>query len=97
MKEIIVRPAAAADISDAHAWYEEQRAGLGNEFLTAVDHTLKYISEFPETYRDLHRNTRRALLERFPYGIYYRVYPNVIVIVACMHARRAPRVWQSRS
>lgn len=78
-------------------WYEEQREGLGAEFLAAVDEQLKYyISQFPENFHELHRNTRRALLKRFPYGIYYRIYPDVIVVVACMHARRNPRVWQSR-
>jgi plasmid stabilization system protein ParE len=37
------------------------------------------------------------LLRRFPYGIYYRLYPDSIVIVACMHGRRDPKRWQSRA
>lgn len=31
------RPEAAADIADAHAWYEQQRPGLGDEFREALD------------------------------------------------------------
>ena len=42
------------------------------------------------------RNTRRALLRRFPYGIYCRIYPDTIVIVACMHGRRDPKRWRAR-
>ncbi len=31
--QTVVRPAAAADIEEAFLWYEQQRGGLGNEFL----------------------------------------------------------------
>ena len=29
MKQVVVRPAAAADIEDAYEWYESQQPGLG--------------------------------------------------------------------
>jgi hypothetical protein len=46
----------------------------------------------------LQRATRRALIpRRFPYGLFYRVYGDTIVIVACLHAKRDPRQWQRRS
>ena len=93
---VILRPAAAADIEDAISWYQQQRPALATQFLQAVDAALKQISEKPRLAAVLRRNTRRALLERFPYGIYYRVYDDVIVVVACMHGRRDPRRWQSR-
>jgi hypothetical protein len=35
--QIVIRPAAAADIEDAFVWYEQQRLGLGSEFLKIVD------------------------------------------------------------
>lgn len=41
MTRLLVRPAAAADIEGAYQWYERQRVGLGEEFLTSVDATLK--------------------------------------------------------
>jgi plasmid stabilization system protein ParE len=51
----------------------------------------------PELFPVVHRQTRRALLRRFPYGLYYRIVNDQIVVVACMHGRRDPRQWQSRS
>jgi plasmid stabilization system protein ParE len=36
MKPVIFRPAAAADVDDAYAWYERQGRGLGDRFLAAV-------------------------------------------------------------
>jgi hypothetical protein len=34
--QVLVRPAAAADIDDAFLWYERQRPGLGADFLQTV-------------------------------------------------------------
>lgn len=96
--KIVVRPAAAADIEEAFEWYERQRPGLGEDFLTALDSTLEQVSAQPEAFAVIHRATRRALIpHRFPYGLFYRIYGETIVVVACMHAKRHPRRWQRRS
>ncbi len=97
MKPILVRPAAAADIEEAFHWYEGQRPGLGDGFRFELKATLDRVAANPQLYQVLHRNTRRALLRRFPYGVFYREYPEAIVVVAVMHGRRAPRRWQSRT
>ena len=96
MKPILIRPAAAADIEDAFLWYETQRVGLGEEFREALRFALARVGENPQLHQIIHRSTRRVLLKRFPYGIYYKEFPEVIVIVACMHGRRDPKRWQSR-
>ena len=97
MKPILVRPAAAADIEDAFEWYQTQRFGLGEEFREALRSTLNQIAENPQLYQVIHRGTRRALLKRFPYGVFFREYPQVIIVVACMRGRRNPQRWQSRT
>ena len=96
MKPVLVRPAAATDIEDTFRWYQTQRLGLGDEFREALRSTLDQVAQNPERYPVIHRGTRRALLKRFPYGVFYREFPQVIVIVACMHGRRDPKRWQSR-
>ncbi len=96
MKPILVRPAAAADIEDTFLWYQTQRVGLGDEFREALRFSLTQIAENPQLYPVIHRGTRRALLKRFPYGVFYREFPQVIIVVACMHGRRDPKRWQSR-
>jgi plasmid stabilization system protein ParE len=93
---ILVRPAAAADMDDAFVWYEGRRAGLGVEFLDAVDRALEAISAQPARNPVIYRNTRRILLRRFPYAIYYRILNGDVVVVACMHGRRSPRRWRGR-
>lgn len=95
--QLIVRPAAAADIDEAFLWYEHQRVGLGEEFLAAAQAVIDAIAQQPLRYAVVRRDTRRALLRRFPYAIYFRVYGDLAVVVACMHGRRSPRRWQSRT
>ncbi len=96
MKLLIFRPAAAADDEEAYEWYQERQIGLGEEFLEAVHEAIRAVQDHPEQYPVIRRETHRVLLRRFPYGLYYRVHEDCIVIVACMHGRRSPRRWQSR-
>ena len=94
--EILVRPEAEHDLMEAAAWYEQQQAGLGYRFSEEIETTFARISRHPYSYETLHRGTRRALLRRFPFGIFYRVEDAGIVILAVMHASRDPRRWRDR-
>jgi plasmid stabilization system protein ParE len=94
---VVVRPAAAADIEDAFRWYQAQREGLGAEFVAALRDTMDLVLVHPEGFPIIHRDTRRVLLRnRFPYGLFYRTQGSTIIVVACMHAKRSPRRWRSR-
>jgi plasmid stabilization system protein ParE len=83
--------AALADIWAARAWYDQQRPGLGEEFVSAVETAVDEIVRFPDAWPEVHRGARRYLMERFPYCIYYRVGEGEVVIVALMHGARDPR------
>ena len=100
--KVRVRKRAKADIEDAAKWYEAQQAGLGSQFLDEIQKAFSRISEFPDLYPSVGRNTRRCLIQKFPFGVFYRTQPvadngGSIVIVAVMHASRAPQSWQVRS
>jgi plasmid stabilization system protein ParE len=96
VRQLLVRPAAAADIEEAYLWHEKQQVGRGEEFLAAVDSLLGEIVAHPTTYPVIHREARRALLRRFPYAVFFRVYGETVVVVACMHGRRDPTRWKAR-
>ena len=57
----------------------------------------RLVAERPLSYPLVHRNTRRALMTRFPFGIYFRVEQTQIVVVAVIHGSRHPHRWQSRT
>lgn len=94
---VVFRREAQADFDEAYLWYERRREGLGDEFLASVQEALERVAQSPEAPRILHRDIRRALVRRFPYGVFYRSEPDRIVVIAIMHNRQEPRRWQSRS
>jgi plasmid stabilization system protein ParE len=93
---VLTRPAAAAEIEAAYRWYEKEREGLGSEFLEAVDKMVNAIAENPERFSAVRNDLRRAVLRRFPYSIFYRIVSGRVVVIACFHGKRNPRVWRSR-
>jgi len=95
--KIYLRPDAEKDIEEAAIWYEKQQEGLGGEFLDEVQNIFETISSNPHIYTVVHRNTNRAIIHRFPFGIYYRIEGKSIVVVAVMHGSRHPKRWQQRT
>lgn len=91
-----LRPEAEADLAEAARWYESQSPGLGHAFLDAVQGALSAILKSPLLYPIVHRRTRRALIRRFPFGVYFRIANHAIVIIAVMHGSRDPRRWKAR-
>ena len=53
--------AAKRDIDVAFVWYENQRPGLGDEFLAAVDECIERIRGNPERYAIVRKDLRVAL------------------------------------
>ena len=96
MRPYVVRPAAAADIRRAYAWYQREREGLGEEFLEEVRAAMEAVLMTPAAYPVLHRQTRRALVHRFPYALFFRVIDDTVVFVACFHTHRNPESWKRR-
>ena len=96
MPSLIVRPDAEADITDAAVWYETQSNGLGSEFSRSVDACLADIGRAPRRFPVIRRNMRRALLRRFPYGLFFVEAEDVVKVVACLHVRRDPHEWNER-
>lgn len=93
---LVFRPEAEAELLDARARYEEERVGLGATFASAGATTVAGILENPLAYPRVKGDTRRALVRRFPYAVYFRPLPREIVVLAVLHGRRNPRHWRSR-
>jgi toxin ParE1/3/4 len=87
-------PEAEADVMDAYGWYNERGQGIADEFRRSVDGCLAAIARHPSAFPIVHRELRRALLRRFPYGIFYLVEGAEVVVFGCMHAARDPKAWQ---
>jgi toxin ParE1/3/4 len=94
---LISEPPVDLDVEAAFDWYENERPGLGVEFLDELRATYNRIDDGPLKYQELRGGIRRALLRRFPYAVYFAIEGDVVVVVAVLHASRDPAEWQRRS
>jgi len=91
-----VRPEAQTDVRDAALWYESREAGLGLRFIAEVRTSLQHIKTNPLRFPSVDESVRRALLNSFPYSIYFLNEGNVITVVAILHQHRHLDSWKSR-
>jgi plasmid stabilization system protein ParE len=96
MHKLIVKPFAEADAAKTAAWYNHKREGLGNEFLLALDAKINAIQRNPNHFQLVYKNIRRALTNRFPYGIFFIVEIDTIYILAILHTSRNPKIWKDQ-
>jgi plasmid stabilization system protein ParE len=94
-------PEASAELEDAAVWYNNQRPGLGVEFVEAVDAALEQIARWPEIGRIVPGvphdvPARRFPIARFPYHVVYLEWGGMIRLLAFAHDRRRPGYWFSR-
>ena len=93
---VVFRPQAEAEALEVRRWYEARRDGLGNEFGTEMDEVVARIVANPLAFQRARGETRRAVLSRFPYAIYFRATDEEIIVLA-VHGRQDPARWQTRS
>jgi plasmid stabilization system protein ParE len=96
MRTLVVRAIAEADIDEAYAWYAARSVQAAARFLDTVALTLTAISRHPESFPTAYPGLRRALLPRYPFGIYFHVDERHFRVVAVVHTRRHPRRWIRR-
>ena len=89
-------PLAEEELSQTALWYEEQRKGLGSRFMTAVEAVIESVKRTPMLFTTVHKNIRRARIKRFPYGVFFEIDGNQVIVSAIYHARRDPRKLRNR-
>ena len=96
--EVVARPQVEDDITDAAAWYENQRAGLGEEFIDELVTLFDALAINPLLNCRQHptKNIRWRYPKRFPYRVIYEVIEDskIVIIAAVVHAARNDRVWR---
>lgn len=93
MTPVVFTITARAEMLDARDWYEKERSDLVQRFDADLDAVVARISENPLQFRLIRGEARRAMLRHFPYGVFFRVLPDHVQVVACLHTRRDPRQW----
>lgn len=90
---VSLRGSAEADLDEAFQHYEGARPGLGTEFITEFRRAVDQILRFPRAWQPLDAVYRRCRLNRFPFGVIYKIVEPAeeVVIVAVAHLSRDPR------
>ena len=89
-------PAALREVETAQAWYQERSAFAASAFLREFSIAVQRLREAPNRYPGAEGRTRKILLDRFPFTIYYRIATDAVVVVALAHHKRRPGYWSSR-
>jgi len=89
-------PQADDEFDQAVRYYENCQLGLGLEFAEEVYATVARISEYPEAWSPMSKNTRRCLVNRFPFGLIFQIKPDILRIVAVANLHRRPGYWKDR-
>ena len=90
------QPEAEAELAEARAWYAFQGRDLDSQLMLRIGETLQRIIEAPEAYPSVYRQLRRAVVQQFPFAIFYVPTADEIQVVAVFHSRRNPTRWKSR-
>jgi hypothetical protein len=92
---------AANEAAEAVRWYEEERAGLGAEFESAIDAALSLlevdpIPSAPAAGAAAKRGVRRIILRRFPFDLVFIESASTVKVIALSHHSRRPEYWRHR-
>jgi plasmid stabilization system protein ParE len=93
---VVFRPQAEDEALAVRQWYQSRRLGLGQEFGDELNRVIERIAAGPLLFPRVHGETRRAVLSRFPYAVYFRVADTAAVVLA-IHGRQHPSRWQRRT
>lgn len=89
-------PEALDEYSGAVSYYAAVGRPLAKSFIEAVETGIENILAYPEAWQTVEDDVRRHLISRFPFGIYYCIEGDRILIYAIMHLSRHPGYWKRR-
>jgi plasmid stabilization system protein ParE len=93
MPRVLFTQAARADLAEAVDWYDAHAAHMVLRFRQALRVAVARIAANPKQFPVGPHQTRRALLQRFPYLLVFRESEDACYVVAALpHEPRSDRV-----
>ena len=91
-----IHPEAVDEAASAHQWYAERSRGASQAFESELDRAILAISEAPCRWVRHIANTRRFVLQRYPFSVVYYELPGSVLVLAVAHGHRRPGYWRTR-
>ena len=87
---IVIQSSALADLADGFDFYERNEPGVGSYFLDSLYSDIDSLQLYAGIHTIHFGKYHRLLSKRFPYGIYYLVQENTVLVRAVLDLRRDP-------
>jgi toxin ParE1/3/4 len=87
---------ALAEYIEAGCYYNAQAEGLGDAFVDEIEAAISVVLKNPTVFRIVEGDVRRYLVKRFPYGIYYTIEEDLVLIWAIRNLHREEDYWLGR-
>jgi plasmid stabilization system protein ParE len=89
-----LRKKALADVRRIRIWYGKIDPALEERFVRSLNEGLDRIEARPYSYQVVYRNTRRIILVKFPYSVFYVIQDARVIVLAIIHHKRNPELAQ---
>ncbi|CAM3291437.1 type II toxin-antitoxin system RelE/ParE family toxin [Aequorivita lipolytica] len=89
-----IRPLAKKDLREILLFYKKINPELANKLLEETEASIFHIQNYLEAFQRRIEDVRIVYLKTFPVGIFYKIYPSEIRIIAALHTSRDPEIWK---
>jgi toxin ParE1/3/4 len=77
--------------------YEREVPGSGRRFRGEIDRTVQRMAVTPLQFPQVFKVRPPCSREGIPYGLFFVIDGDALLVIACFHSRRDPQQWQARS
>jgi hypothetical protein len=84
---------AIEQINNAADWFEKEKAGLGKLFVDDFFLSIDYIILNPFACQKRYKQFRIKFLEKFSFGIHYKINGKTIAVMAVFHTSQSDENW----
>jgi len=95
-KPLEIHPSALAELKSALKWYLDQNETAALKFAAELDRAMELVLATPQRWPTGGHGSRKFVLRRFPFAIFYREQEAVIQVLAIAHGHRRPGYWKER-
>jgi toxin ParE1/3/4 len=89
---VFILPIAEMEAAEASLYYEDQKPGLGIDFLDELDAAREHLSEHPQHYSFItdEKILRSIALKRFPYSLIFQIEIDKVIVISVHHEKQKP-------
>lgn len=87
-RSLIFNVIAEKDLASIQEYYNKISSNLTDSFFEELFPKLNLILEDPDLFQIRYRGVRISPLQRFPYGIHYRIKEDKIIVLRILHFKR---------